>query len=94
MKTGEKTQSANVSGDGKLTIKMTKTAKAGEQNRFAFKSFKLFYKGDNGSGVANIAIDDENAPVEYYNLQGIRVANPDKGLYIVRQGNKTSKVIL
>ena len=94
MKTGEKTQSANVSGDGKLTIKMTKTAKAGEQNRFAFKSFKLFYKGDNGSGVANIAIDDDNAPVEYYNLQGIRVANPDKGLYIVRQGNKTSKVIL
>lgn len=94
MKTGEKTQGVNVGQDGKLTIKMTKTAKAGEQNRFAFKSFKLFYKGNNGSGVQNIAIDDENAPVEYYNLQGLRVANPDKGLYIVRQGNKTSKVIL
>ena len=94
MKTGEKTQGVNVGQDGKLTIRMTKTAKAGEQNRFAFKRFKLFYKGDNGSGVQNIAIDDENAPVEYYNLQGIRVANPEKGLYIVRQGNKTSKVIL
>ena len=36
----------------------------------------------------------ENAPVEYYNLQGVRVANPDAGLYIRRQGNKVSKVII
>lgn len=38
---------------------------------------------------------DENAPVEYYNLQGIRVSdNPAPGLYIRRQGNKVSKVKL
>lgn len=37
--------------------------------------------------------DDATAPV-YYNLQGIRVAQPVNGqLYIVKQGNKTSKVI-
>lgn len=45
-------------------------------------------------GVDNITVSDENAPVEYYNLQGIRVNNPVKGgLYIQRQGNKAIKVI-
>ena len=36
----------------------------------------------------------ENAPVEYFNLQGVRVANPENGLYIRRQGNKVTKVIV
>lgn len=33
-----------------------------------------------------------NGEVEYYNLQGIRVANPESGIYIRRQGSKVSKV--
>lgn len=37
-------------------------------------------------------VADENAPVEYYNLQGIRVAEPSNGIFIRRQGNKTTKV--
>lgn len=45
------------------------------------------------SGIADI-VADENAPVEYFNLQGIRVENPENGLYIRRQGNKVSKVII
>lgn len=45
------------------------------------------------AGVGNIAVDN-NATKEYYNLQGIRVANPENGLFIVRQGNKVSKVIV
>jgi|GEM_PF-1269875 len=45
------------------------------------------------SGIKNITVD-ENAPVEYFNLQGIRVENPAKGLYIKRQGNTATKVIL
>ncbi|MDE6271237.1 MAG: immune inhibitor A [Muribaculaceae bacterium] len=44
-------------------------------------------------GIAEIAAD-ENAPVEYFNLQGVRVANPENGLYIRRQGNKTTKVLV
>lgn len=43
-------------------------------------------------GVENIEVD-ENAPVEYYNLQGVKVANPESGLYIRVQGNKATKVI-
>lgn len=46
-----------------------------------------------GSGVAEIGVD-ENAPVEYYNLQGIRVENPENGLYIVKQGNKVTKKVI
>lgn len=44
-------------------------------------------------GVSDIAVDD-NAPVEYYNLQGVRVENPANGLYIRRQGSKAEKVIV
>ncbi len=45
------------------------------------------------SGVENVTFD-ENAPVEYYNLQGIKVENPQDGIYIKRQGYKTMKVVL
>lgn len=43
------------------------------------------------SGVSNVVVD-ENAPVEYFNLQGIRVDNPENGIYIRRQGANVSKV--
>ncbi len=48
---------------------------------------------ENESGVNAIEGIDENAPVEYFNLQGVRVANPESGLYIRRQGNQVTKVI-
>lgn len=44
-------------------------------------------------GVADIEFD-ENAPVEYFNLQGIRVANPENGIFIRRQGSNVAKVVL
>lgn len=36
---------------------------------------------------------ETDAQEEYYTLQGMRVASPDKGIYIVRKGGKVSKVI-
>lgn len=51
-----------------------------------------FEFNSNGAGIAGIAADS-NAPVEYYNLQGVRVDNPENGLYIKVQGNKAAKVI-
>lgn len=53
----------------------------------------IAYEIGSQSGIAGIEAD-ENAPVEYFNLQGVRVANPGNGLYIRRQGSKVSKVIL
>lgn len=44
-------------------------------------------------GVANIEAEENVAPV-YYNLQGVRVAVPSNGLYIVVKGGKNSKVLV
>lgn len=38
--------------------------------------------------------DGVNVPVEYYTLQGVRVQNPEKGIYIKKAGSKITKVIL
>ena len=47
------------------------------------------------ASINEIADDDEeNGPVEYYNLQGIRVDNPSEGIFIRRQGNTVSKTVV
>lgn len=53
----------------------------------------VLYKKEAGSGVANIAVEN-NGEAVYYNLQGVRVENPVKGLYIVVKGGKSQKVML
>ena len=45
------------------------------------------------SGINDVKAAN-NAPVEYYNLQGVRVANPANGLYIRRQGSTATKVLI
>lgn len=47
------------------------------------------------SGIADIEAD-EQAPAEYFNLQGVRVdsENLTPGIYIRRQGSKTAKVLI
>jgi len=45
------------------------------------------------SGVAAIEAEENAAPV-YYNMQGVRVAQPENGLYIVVKGDKASKVLV
>lgn len=48
---------------------------------------------DYTTGVESVVVD-ESAPVEYYNLQGVRVMNPSAGqLLIKKQGNAAVKVI-
>lgn len=54
--------------------------------------FYTIYQGK--TGVNDIVVEDANAPVEYYNLQGIRVENPAHGPYIRRQGNTATKVFI
>lgn len=48
------------------------------------------------AGVEGIELDNTDAAPRYYNLQGIEVSaeNLSAGLYIVRQGTKTSKVVV
>jgi len=41
-----------------------------------------------------IGAGDNAAPVEYYNLQGVRIDNPANGIFIRRQGSKAQKIVL
>ena len=72
--------------------------KASAKDLFKYESVRFYCKENVAvdAGVAEIVIDDENAPVEFYNLNGVRV-NSDNlvpGLYIRRQGAKASKIIV
>lgn len=59
----------------------------------AGETLKVYcYLDGTTAGVDGIATD-ENSQVVYYDLQGRRVASPDKGIYLMRQGSKTTKVI-
>ncbi len=52
----------------------------------------VFY-GDPNAGIEEITVDN-NAPVEYYNLQGCRITAPAKGQFVIkRQGAKVNKII-
>ena len=46
------------------------------------------------SGIDDIGSDTTDMPVEYYNLNGMRVDNPANGIFIRRQGNKVSKIYI
>lgn len=47
------------------------------------------------TGIGSIESDDSNAPVEYYTLQGLRIANPEPGMIVIRrQGSTTSKILV
>lgn len=43
------------------------------------------------NGIGEVESAPADATVEYYNLQGLRVADPAAGIYIVRRGNKVTK---
>lgn len=46
---------------------------------------------DTTTAVEAIEAADEEAV--YFNMQGMRVNNPEKGLYIVKKGNKVAKIV-
>lgn len=46
------------------------------------------------TGVENVDTDATDAPVEYFNLQGVRVDNPGAGIFIRRQGKTVTKVVV
>ena len=55
-------------------------------------------KPDSTTGITDITVDVDNlnAPVEFYNLQGIRVNgdNLTPGIYVRRQGSAVSKILV
>lgn len=61
--------------------------------KFNLNDWTLNVTPTGSTGVVDI-VTDVNAPVEYYNLQGVRVYDPAGGLYLVRKGGKVSKVMI
>jgi hypothetical protein len=50
----------------------------------------LVVKAGDTTGIDDVNVAADVAPV-YYNLSGLKVANPANGLYIVRRGNTVTK---
>lgn len=57
---------------------------------------RLMQWDESAAGVEGVGVDnlETEGPAEYYNMQGVRVAEPTTGLYIVKQGNKVSKQLI
>lgn len=66
-------------------------------NTSSITKLHVFYYGDSSSsGINNpVVVDtDSEAPVEFYNLQGIKVSGDVPGLYIRRQGKNSEKILI
>lgn len=60
-----------------------------------YSAINFFASEKETAGISVIGTDNANAPVEYFNLQGVAVkGQPAPGLYIRRQGTETSKVLI
>lgn len=57
---------------------------------------KVTVKYEVGAAVDEIGVssDDSDAEAVYYNLQGVRVANPSNGIFIKVKGSKSEKVLV
>lgn len=61
--------------------------------RFIPGDFKLDLSAI-GSGVESISETGRSDSAVYFNMQGMKVSSPDKGLYLVRDNNKMKKVLI
>ncbi len=78
-----------VKGDKFRVIALLTNAKTGEiVNATEYEMEKA-----GSTAVEGISADD-NAPVEYYNLNGQKVSDPSNGIFIRRQGTTTTKVAI
>lgn len=81
--------------DGKLAVyKLTIIALDDDKEELADGTFSCTLAfGTDGAGVGEIGADGDYT-TEYYNLQGVKVSNPENGIYIVRRGSKVSKEVI
>ncbi len=74
--------------EGALTMNIPVVAPVGQVG--------VVFNGQKDNSLIDTVLNDENAPVEYFNLNGIRVGSENlaPGIYIMRQGKKVSKVLI
>lgn len=58
--------------------------------------FKFNGEKETTTAIKDVVVEEEECEIEYYNLQGVRVStdNITPGIYIKRQGTKTSKILV
>jgi hypothetical protein len=58
-------------------------------------AFESVLRFNTPAGVKNVTVaTPEDGEATYYNLQGVRVANPENGLYIRVQNGKATKQVI
>lgn len=67
-------------------------AYAVEEGKQQSREISVTYYYNPSLGIDGIEV--ENGAAEYYNMQGVRVANPENGMYIRVQNGKAQKVII
>ena len=91
----EKNTVANVSSYQSLVFEKVSETKANIYQFYAGGKVAMYTFEVPGVTTGIDSVNSEvEAPAEYYNLQGVKVTNPAKGLYIKKQGDKATKVIL
>lgn len=80
-----------------VSIRFNINGTANSGGTVRIKSLKTVYDDFNNSGIKDILTEiNPDEPIEYYNLQGMKV-NPDNlsgGIYILRQGGRSGKVLI
>ena len=79
------------------SVTFTPDAKVGDTGHIDVPYVNVVYT--TGSGVGSIEADGDDGvidsdDVEYYNLQGIKIAKPSNGLYIERRGTSAEKKVM
>lgn len=106
--TGPKGSEAPANGPAKVVDKEytlylpEKTLALNQEGFYNFNGQDIYQKFDGGYTTTDVEDVFEDQIVEegvdaepiFFNLQGQRVVNPEKGLYIVVKGNKTYKVMI
>lgn len=90
--TDNKTLNTWVANEGTEATSVTYKAVKGSATQMAYSVEVTL--ADLGAGVSEIIGADNDMPVEYYNLQGVKISNPENGIFIRRQGSNVEKVVL
>lgn len=77
---------------GATSCVVTITATNNATNASVSRTFTIEIKPS--AGIEDVIYNENNSPIEYYNIQGIKInsENLKPGIYIKRYGDKTSKV--
>jgi hypothetical protein len=97
-----KSNFTGTNGDASLTFRNNYTIESVEAGTYDVEAviaiygnaqaYPISYTKSSTTSISDINV--ENGAVEYFNLQGVRVANPTNGIFVRRQGNKVSKVVI